>query len=148
PSLKERREDIPLLVDHIIAKFNKLQGRNIIGVSDEVMRILMGYDFPGNVRELENIIEHAFVLCRKDVIEVNHLPPELIPDQALSDTLMDKKTIIDMEKQLIYETLNRLNGNRKLTARELGIDISTLYRKIKKFNIHVPERDGRGRRNL
>ena len=64
PSLRDRREDIPLLVDHFIARFNRLKGKDIAGVSDDVLARLMEHDFPGNVRELENIIEHAFVLCR------------------------------------------------------------------------------------
>jgi DNA-binding NtrC family response regulator len=64
PDLSQRREDIPLLIDHIVSKFNQLQGKDIEGVSEEVMARLMGYEYPGNVRELENIIEQAFVLCR------------------------------------------------------------------------------------
>jgi len=77
PSLRKRREDIPLLVDHLVAKFNRMQGKDIAGVSIEVMARLMEHDFPGNVRELENIIEQAFVLCRGRIIEMHHLPPEL-----------------------------------------------------------------------
>jgi len=78
PILQERREDIPLLVDHSIAKFNHLQGKDISGVSDEVIARLMNYDYPGNIRELENIIEQAFVLCRGGLIELHHLPQELV----------------------------------------------------------------------
>ncbi|MGA8240570.1 MAG: sigma 54-interacting transcriptional regulator, partial [Desulfobacterales bacterium] len=77
PALRQRREDIPLLMDHIVAKFNRLQGKDIAGVSVEAMARLMEHDFPGNVRELENIIEQAFVLCRGGIIELHHLPPEL-----------------------------------------------------------------------
>ncbi|MGB9606711.1 MAG: sigma-54 interaction domain-containing protein, partial [Bryobacteraceae bacterium] len=79
PPLRERREDIPLLVEHIMGKLNRLHGRAIVGVSDQVMARLMEYDYPGNVRELENILEHAFVLCRGERIELEHLPPELKP---------------------------------------------------------------------
>ena len=79
PESSQRREDIPLLVNHLITKFNHLQGKDIAGVSDEVLARLMEHDYPGNVRELENIIEQAFVLCRGGVIELNHLPPELRP---------------------------------------------------------------------
>ncbi|MFW6106926.1 MAG: sigma 54-interacting transcriptional regulator, partial [bacterium] len=74
PGLDKRREDIPLLVDHLIAKFNRLRGKQIAGVSDEVLARLMEHDYPGNVRELENIIEQAFVLCRGGMIELSHLP--------------------------------------------------------------------------
>ena len=77
PSLRDRREDIPLLIEHFIAKFNRLQGKDVVGVSDEVLARLMEHDYPGNVRELENIIEHAFVLCRGALIELAHLPPQL-----------------------------------------------------------------------
>ena len=75
PHLRDRREDIPLLIEHFIAKFNRLQGKDVVGVSDEVLARLMDYDYPGNVRELENIIEHAFVLCRGGLVELHHLPP-------------------------------------------------------------------------
>ncbi len=80
PALRERREDIPLLVDHFIARFNRIQGRDIAGVSEDVLAALMRHDFPGNVRELENVIEHAFVLCRGPLIERRHLPPHLRED--------------------------------------------------------------------
>ena len=79
PTLRQRREDIPLLVNHLIHKFNHLQGKDIAGVADEVMARLMNYEYPGNIRELENIIEQAFVLCRGGLIELHHLPPELSP---------------------------------------------------------------------
>ena len=75
PSLSERREDIPLLIDHFIGRFNRLQDKEISGVSDEVLAILMSHDFPGNARELENVVEHAFVLCSRGLIELQHLPP-------------------------------------------------------------------------
>jgi len=145
PSLRERREDIPLLVDHLIAKFNRLQGKHIAGVSDEVMARLMEHDYPGNVRELENIIEQAFVLCRGGVIELNHLPPELRPTTGQHEGTQPM-SLETMEKFLITETLQRRRGNRKLAARDLGINVSTLYRKIKALNIQVPDLDGRGRR--
>lgn len=74
PPLRDRREDIPLLVDHFLRRFNRLSGKEITGISPEVLSILMAYDFPGNVRELENIVEHATVLCRGALIEGQHLP--------------------------------------------------------------------------
>ena len=79
PGLQQRREDIPLLVDHLVARFNRLQGKDIAGVSEEVLARLMDHDYPGNVRELENVIEQAFVLCRGGLIELRHLPPEFRP---------------------------------------------------------------------
>jgi PAS domain S-box-containing protein len=146
PSLKERREDIPLLVDHMVARFNRLQGKDVAGVSDHVMGTLMEYDFPGNVRELENIVEQAFVLCRGGLIELNHLPPEMRPLSALAGGEPDSMTVSSMEKHLITVTLERHNGNRKKAAGDLGIDTSTLFRKIRRYVIDVPAVDGRSSR--
>ncbi|MDD3846220.1 MAG: sigma 54-interacting transcriptional regulator [Syntrophorhabdaceae bacterium] len=146
PSLKDRREDIPLLVDHIVAKYNHLQGKNIAGVSFEASTRLMGYDFPGNVRELENIIEQAFVLCGGDVIELHHLPPELRPDLISPARDSGLTSLKATERHLIVETLRRYGGNRKRAARDLGINASTLYRKIRDLKIETPHGDGRGRR--
>ncbi|MDP4978327.1 MAG: sigma 54-interacting transcriptional regulator [Desulfobacterales bacterium] len=146
PALRQRREDIPLLTDHIVAKFNRLQGKDIAGVSVEAMARLMEHDFPGNVRELENIIEQAFVLCRSGIIELHHLPPELRAGLHTSTEGLSPMSLRTMEKLLITEILQRRSGNRKLAARDLGVDVSTLYRKIKAFGIDVPDSDGRRRR--
>lgn len=146
PELRKRREDVPLLVEHLIGKFNGLHGRNIAAVSDSVMARLMEYDFPGNVRELENIIEQAFVLCRGDVIEMFHLPPELRPASEQSHDGARPMRLDAIERLFITEALNRNGGNRKKTARELGIDVSTLYRKIINLHIEVQQQDGRGHR--
>jgi len=146
PSLSHRREDIPLLVDHMVAKFTRLQGKNIAGVSDEVMARLMEYDYPGNVRELENIIEQAFVLCRGGLIELLHLPPELRPAAAPESGGPGPMSLGAMEKLLIAETLRRHHGNRKKASSQLGIDPATLYRKIRALDIETPNRDGRGRK--
>ena len=145
PALRQRREDIPLLTDHIVAKFNRLQGKDIAGVSVEAMARLMEHDFPGNVRELENIIEQAFVLCRGGIIERHHLPPELRMGPHTSADTLSPMSLRTMEKLLISEILQRCSGNRKLAARDLGVDVSTLYRKIKAFGIDVPDSDGRSR---
>lgn len=143
PPLRQRREDIPLLVEHLIEKFNRLQGKDIAGVSDEVMTRLMEYEYPGNVRELENIIEQAFVLCRGGLIEFYHLPPELRPFGRTGSGQFHPASLTAMEKHMIAEALRLYRGNRGKTAGALGIDVSTLYRKIKKFSIEVPETDGR-----
>lgn len=146
PGLKQRREDIPLLIDHCVAKFNRIQGKDIAGLSQEAMSRLMEHDFPGNVRELENIIEQAFVLCRGGMIELHHLPPELRPVVSSQENTFGPMSIRIMEKNLIIETLRRYHGNRKKAAQDLGINTSTLYRKIDAFKIEVPETDGRSRR--
>ena len=146
PSLQQRREDIPLLVDHLVAKFSRLQGKGIAGVSDEVLARLMDHDYPGNVRELENIIEQAFVLCRGGMIQLHHLPPELRPATTTGSSESGPMGLGAMEEYLITEALRRHKGNRKRAARDLGINTSTLYRKIKALGIDTPETDGRGRR--
>jgi len=146
PDLRQRREDIPLLVDHLVSKFNRLQGKDIAGVSLEVMACLMEHDFPGNVRELENIIEQAFVLCRGGMIELHHLPPELRPSVSFPVDTTSAISLQAMEKIVISEILRRHNGNRKRAARDLGINASTLYRKIKALRITAPDSDGRSRR--
>ncbi len=146
PELRQRREDIPLLVDHLVSKFNRLQGKDIAGVSVEAMTCLMEYDFPGNVRELENIIEQAFVLCRGGILEMHHLPSEVRPAAPFSANGFAPMSLQAMEKLLITEILRRHKGNRKRTAQDLGIDPSTLFRKIKALCIDVPQTDGRGQR--
>jgi PAS domain S-box-containing protein len=137
PPLSRRREDIPLLVDHFVEKFNLKTGKNLSGVSDEVMVLLMGYGFSGNVRELENIIEHAFVMCKGEMIELRHLPPELI--ESAKETLLEEKEVSKplqtAEAEAILGALERNKGNRLRTARELGINRSTLWRKIKRYGI-------------
>jgi len=153
PSLRQRREDIPLLVDHLVAKFNGLQGKDVVGLSDEVMRRLMEHDYPGNVRELENIIEQAFVLCRSGMIELHHLPPELRPGSThvgssrshVGSSRSGVASLRSMEKLQIAEAIRHHNGNRRRAAKELGIDPSTLYRKIKSLGIETLPQDGRSR---
>ncbi len=136
PSLRERREDIPLLADHFIEKFNRKMGRMIERLSDDALAVLMHYQFPGNVRELENIIEHAFVMCRSEEIQTEHLPPELLavkPDTALTDP--DGLSLDNAERQMLQRALERHSGNRLATARELRIHRATLYRKLKKHGL-------------
>ena len=145
PSLRQRREDIPLLVDHFVAKFNRLQGKDIAGVAVEAMARLMEHDFPGNIRELENIIEQAFVLCRGGIIELHHLPSELRPATPSTTGAFGPMNLQAMERFLISDVLRRYGGNRKRAARDLGINVSTLYRKIRALEIDIPETDGRSR---
>jgi PAS domain S-box-containing protein len=131
PALREHREDIPLLIERMVTKFNRLQGKDLSGVSEAVLVRLMEHDYPGNVRELENIIEQAFVLCRGGLIELHHLPPELRPAPEQLDGAGTSMNVRVMERYLVEAALKRHNGNRTRAARELGIDPSTLYRKLK-----------------
>ena len=145
PPLCERREDVPLLVEHFIEKFNRLQSKHVSDVSDDVLAVLMGHDFPGNIRELENVLEYAFVLCRRGRIELEHLPPALRerPRQA-GPVRRQGLTLRDFETLHIRDALRRCRGNRAAAARELGIDPSTLFRKLKTLRIRGS--DGEHRR--
>lgn len=132
PPLAERREDIPLLVHHFIRKYNALKGKSIEGITDNALALLMEHPFPGNIRELENIIEHAFILCRDKRIDTPHLPRELRRDAILGANDM---TLESMERNLIIQALERNGGSRSRAAADLGIDPSTLWRKMKRFSI-------------
>lgn len=136
PPLRNRKEDIPLLVDHFISRFNRLHNKNICCVTNDVTATLLAYDYPGNVRELENIIEHCFVLCEGEIIEAKHLPASVRP-ALKADKLEDSEpaTIKQMEIILITQALRRNNGNKTAAAKELGINKSTLFRKMKAFDI-------------
>lgn len=145
PPLCSRREDVPLLVEHFIEKFNRLQSKHIDDVADDVLAVLMAHDFPGNIRELENILEYAFVLCRGRRIELEHLPPSLqeLPGPADSSRRQGL-TLRDLETLHIRDALRRCRGNRAAAARELGIDPSTLFRKLKLLRIRVADGKGEG----
>jgi len=139
PPLRDRREDIPMLCQHFIKTFSARQGKEITGISEEAMDILMRYNFPGNIRELENIIEYAFILCHGGLIKPSHLPEPLAPQEAAANTDMPSPRSLDeFEKQAILAALER-NGWRKLmTCKELGISKDTLRRKIHKYCLSGP----------
>jgi transcriptional regulator with PAS, ATPase and Fis domain len=141
PNLAERKEDIPLLVDHFVEKFNSLTGKHIVGVSDEVLAAFTMHAWPGNIRELENAIEHAFILCNEGLIGLSHLPETIAP-MLSSPVESVSATLKDIEKKAIVEALMRNEGRRMATARELGIHKNTLRRKITAHGIKV----GQGRR--
>ena len=133
PPLRERSEDIPLLADHFISQFNKLKHKAVTGIAPQALAALMNHDFPGNVRELENIIEHAFVLNRSGEIMIDDLPEYLRPEKD------DKRTAInsidDLEAEFIKNTLRHHNWNRSKAAEALNMHTTTLWRKMKKLGI-------------
>lgn len=147
PPLRNRKEDIPLLVHHFLSKFNRLQNKDIPRISNSVMAALMAYDYPGNVRELENIMEHAAVLCSGGLIELHHLPSGFLGDRSQGMLLPggEPLSLQMLEKIHISNTLHQCDGNRLAAARILGIHPSTLFRKIASLHIDVPEKDGRSR---
>ncbi len=145
PPLAKRREDLPLLIDHFIQLLRAKTAKNIVGINDEVLEKLMDYDFPGNVRELENTIEHAFVLCKGDSIELHHLPRYLfdrIPDISPSSDGNTEKYLGHAEKHIIQEKLKANHGNKIKTAKELGIHRTTLWRKMRFYGLHTNRNDG------
>jgi transcriptional regulator with PAS, ATPase and Fis domain len=138
PPLSKRREDIPLLIDAFIQKFNAKMGKKITGVSDKALRLLLKYDYPGNVRELENIIEHAFVLCGGNRIDVDCLPKELTMNREDMNSFVPLKGEAPFEKaeaEVVEKTLKKHKGNRIKAAQELGISRATLWRKIKRYGL-------------
>lgn len=141
PPLRSRKEDIPLLVEGIIAKYNQLQDKEIDGVNSEAMALLMVHYYPGNVRELENVIEQAFVLRDQGMITPDDLPVELRGEDNCPPV---SGTLESLERSAIEEALRRAAGHRRRAAHELGIDVSTLYRKMKALGIQPPAADGRG----
>jgi transcriptional regulator with PAS, ATPase and Fis domain len=142
PPLAERREDIPLLVEHFIRQFAAQHGKHIHDITEAAMMRLMQHPFHGNIRELQNILEYAFVLCRDEVIDVDCLPAE-IREAGNSHSRDDAPQtpgdpLMAAEADAIRQTLQHHNGHRGRTAAALGIDKSTLWRKMKKFAITYP----------
>ncbi len=127
---------------------NNIKGRSISTIEPDAMSVLLAHDYPGNIRELENIIEHAFVLCNGEIIEVRHLPAYLQGNKISAQPPVNPHTALqDAERQAILSALEQSNYNRSAAAEHLGIHKSTLFRKIKKLNITLPETDGRNTRN-
>jgi PAS domain S-box-containing protein len=134
PSLYERPEDIPLLVDHFLTKHAQKSRTGAKRVSTDVLIALRRYSFPGNVRELENAVEHAIVMCNGSEIRVEHLPEHIVDEgRAHNGIVRDERC----EKEVIQEALRRHNGNRARVAQELGMHRTTLWRKIKSHGLDL-----------
>ena len=129
PPLRERRDDIALLAGHFLKKFNRAMGKSIQGIGPKALKALQTYDFPGNVRELENLLERAVILADSDTISLGHLG--LNPPTAKYN--IPKGSLADIEKQAILDALDRWEGNRTHAAKELGISRKTLIAKIKAY---------------
>lgn len=138
PSLRDRIEDLPLLVEHFIDRFNRIKGKDIAGIADDALAVLMHHAWPGNIRELENVIEYAFVLCSSGLVRIEHLPKELMPPDS-SNMSVSGTTLEAIERRCIIEALKKNNGRKLATAQELGINKTTLWRKIKKLGIKICE---------
>jgi PAS domain S-box-containing protein len=142
PPLRDRIEDIPLLVEHFVEKFRAEKQKDIVGVSDDVTALFMKYNFPGNIRELENIIEYGFILCPGGYIQPQHLPDSFIEQDGLDDSMILPKveglSLEDIEKLAIEASLKRNKWKKMKTCRELGISKDTLRRKIDHYRIIAP----------
>jgi len=143
PPLRERREDIPLLVDHFVAKYAAENGKVVRSVVPETLAILVDYAWPGNVRELENVIERAVVLSSSPVIGTELLPEPLQGDRPrplpgplqMDGTMSFYETMERMEREIIVETLKSVNGVQRKAAARLGLNPTTLNEKIKRLRI-------------
>ncbi len=139
PPLRTRRDDIPILIEHFIKLANKAHGTAITGVSPEAKRVLMSYIWPGNVRQLKNVVENMIVLAGGNKLTVDDLPPEIHrPPADLAGVQMGELagiSIEEAEKQLIKNTLKMVDGNREQAAKILAIGERTLYRKIKEYQL-------------
>jgi DNA-binding NtrC family response regulator len=134
PPLRERKEDIPLLVRHFLNKFNKDLKKKVGQVSNEAMKIFMDYSWPGNVRELENVVQRAVTLCRSETVTPDDLPAIMTrgSDESYMDGAIGKgRTLEELEREYVRHVLTEVRGNRSRAAEILGIDRKTLYRKLK-----------------
>jgi DNA-binding NtrC family response regulator len=148
PSLRERMEDLPILADHFVQKLDIEQNRDIGGVSEEALRLLMNYEYPGNVRELQNIIEYAFIICPGGLIRAEHLPAPFAPMDEVGEKdleIANPMSLMEMEKMVITRALTRNKWKKMVTCRELGISKDTLRRKISQYAIPRPQVAGMAR---
>jgi DNA-binding NtrC family response regulator len=134
PPLRERREDIPLLVQHFMSRFEKEPKKKVTGVSEDVLKILINYSWPGNVRELENVIQRAMALCQHEAILPEDLPPSMLrglkEESLFEKGFQVKYTLDQLEKEYIKKVLIEVGGNKSKAAEILGLDRKTLYRKL------------------
>jgi transcriptional regulator with PAS, ATPase and Fis domain len=140
PPLRERMDDLPLIVSHFIEVFNEKFNKSIKQFSSAAYDILTEYNWPGNIRELENVVEHCFVMCNGDTINIDSLPKRLREQKIIStgsQKASPRDALNDVERNMIISVLERNNRNRTLAARELNINPSTLWRKMKKLGIDI-----------
>lgn len=137
PSLSERRDDIPLLVNHFVSKYNQELKRKVLGVDNETMKVLMNYKWKGEVRELENVIERAVLLCESEYITLKDLPPHACMGVSMEYADDLKTSVRNFEKQHILAILKRVDNDKNKCAEILGIGLSSLYRKIDELGIKL-----------
>ncbi|MEW6599611.1 MAG: sigma-54 dependent transcriptional regulator [Nitrospirota bacterium] len=135
PPLRERREDIPLLIDYHLKRFTEIHNKQVKGITREAMKLFKSYDWHGNIRELMNCIESAVVMSIGEFIDVDSLPPFMTMEQKNQVPGMVSRNLFDIEKKAILEALEKHRGNKAETARSLGIGLRTLYRKLNQYGV-------------
>ncbi|HHT9117132.1 MAG TPA: sigma-54-dependent transcriptional regulator [Candidatus Hypogeohydataceae bacterium YC38] len=140
PPLRDRRADIPLLADYFLIHYARRNNKNIQGFSPQALRLLQEYHWPGNVRELENTIERAVVLCKKGIIEPEHLSSNILPKDKVQPFMQVRlgSPIKDVEKELILKTLELTGGNKTEAAKLLGISTRKIEYKVKEWGLEDP----------
>jgi two-component system NtrC family response regulator len=143
PSLRERREDIPLLISHFLQKYNLREGKRIGTIAPEVMNILTKYDWPGNVRELENFIERAVVVCNSEMITADDLPEEIQEglfgkeeEVYIPPSTIEEMDLHEKEKKLILDALKKTEWNKAKAAKLLNVHRRTIYNRIRKYSLN------------
>ena len=151
PNLRDHATDIPLLANHFLNRFVERTGRKVTGFSDEVMELLLNYEWPGNVRELQNTIDRAVILSRNEQIEVSDIQLSTQTSTAANGKEPEVKsanrdiTLERLEREHILATLERTSWNKSMAAKILGIERSTLDRKLKRYNVSRPPKSGRNK---
>jgi DNA-binding NtrC family response regulator len=140
PELKDRKVDLPILIGHILRRLSAAGGNRLPEVSEKVMEILLNYDYPGNVRELENILEHALIICQEDTIQPTHLPEYLParPAARKAISMSSANSVFSSENKehvKLLAALQQFSWHRQKTACALGVDRTTLWRKMKKYGL-------------
>lgn len=138
PALRERKDDIPLLVHHFLERFNRVEGKLINGFEDDAIKAMQAYDWPGNVRELENAVERAYILCPTVTIGLKHLPARIAELSKAEQEPINEMNLIEMEKRLIIRALNNTSWNQSRAAEVLGISRKQLRTKMKNLGLLPP----------
>ncbi|MDD5645489.1 MAG: sigma-54 dependent transcriptional regulator, partial [bacterium] len=140
PPLRDRKEDIPLFIEAFIGELSKSSGKIIEGITDGALNVLSGYNWPGNIRQLRNTLEHMILFNSSRTLDVKDIPPEITPAIGAPNektVLTETGTIKELEKDLILKELQKSNGNKTEVATRLGISRRTLYRKLQQYNINL-----------
>jgi transcriptional regulator with PAS, ATPase and Fis domain len=135
PPLRDRQGDLPLLIEHFLRHYNRVYGKAIERIAPDAMSTLLAHRYPGNVRELENVLQHAFVICPGIIIEKRHLPAYLLQSAPPSREEFGGKSLEQFDRKRIEESLVRNRYHRASAARELGMHVVTLWRKMRKYHI-------------